>query len=139
MNHRVATDIFFVLHSYDLNGILMECTKNRDDAEMERVFEKYHARVEEVSIKPRMNLLDNECLEAIVSFFARVEVDYQLVPPGCHQANDAGRSPQRGKHHIISSIMTTDPLYHVTEWDKLVKQGEWSLNMLRPSCVSPKI
>ena len=29
----------FVLYTYDLNGILMECMKNRGDAEVERVLE----------------------------------------------------------------------------------------------------
>ena len=74
----------FVLYTYDLNEIMMKCMKNRGDSEMEGVFEKCYARLEKVGIKPTMNLLDNECLAAIVSFFARVETDYQLAPPGCH-------------------------------------------------------
>ena len=51
---------------------------------MERVFEKCYAGLEKVGIKPKMSILDNECLAAIVSFFARDEIDYQLAPLGCH-------------------------------------------------------
>ena len=43
----------------------MECTKNRGDAEMERIFSKCHARLEKVGFKPTINVLDSECSVAI--------------------------------------------------------------------------
>ena len=98
-----------------------------------------NARLGKAGIKPTMDVLDSECLAAIVLFFARAETDYQLAPPGCHRANDADRAIQTGKHHLISGIITTDPSYHTTESDSLVRQGEWSLNMLHPSRVNLQI
>ena len=72
----------FLLYTYGLNRILIECMKNRGDSEMEGVLETCYARLEEVGIKPAMNVLDSECSAAIMSFYARAATDDQLVPLG---------------------------------------------------------
>ena len=136
-NQPVVTWIF-VLYSYNLNRIMMECMQNWGDAEIKWVFEKYYARLEKVGVKSTINIMDDECSAEIMSFVTRTKTDHQLAPPWCHRENDVERVIQIGKYHIISGMMTTDSSYPIKDWDRLKKQDGHSLNMLHPSFVNPK-
>ena len=60
-----------VLYSYDINAIMIECMKNRCEAEMERVFATVHSKLEKRGIKPKINIMDNEASVSIEQWLAR--------------------------------------------------------------------
>ena len=64
-------------------------------------------------------------------------VDYQLTPAGMHRRNAAEKAVQVFKNHFISGLCTTDPVFPLNLWDKLVPQAEITLNLLRPSRINP--
>jgi len=43
----------FVLYSYDINVIMMECMKNRDEAEIERVFTTVYSKFKKEASSPK--------------------------------------------------------------------------------------
>ena len=64
---------------------------------------------------------------------------YQLATPHMHRANVAERAIQTAKNHFKSILAGVDDSFPLNEWDILLPQAEMTLNMLRPSNVSPNV
>ena len=75
----------------------------------------------------------------MTSAFTRNNIKYQLVPPEVHRRNAAERAIQTWKHHFIAGLSTLDPTFPISEWDRLIQQGEITLNLLRNSRVNPNL
>ncbi|KAL7550663.1 hypothetical protein ACHAWF_013882 [Thalassiosira exigua] len=129
----------FFLYTYDGNVVLMETMKSRADNEMKRVYEKSYARLDKRGIKPQFNIMDNEASNMICEWMEKENIAYQKVPPDNHRANIAERCIETGKHHFISILAGTDDAFPINQWDRLITQAEWTLNMLRPCRINPKI
>jgi hypothetical protein len=66
-------------------------------------------------------------------------MEYQLVPPHVHWANAAERAIRTFKNHFIAGLSSTDKLFPLNLWDQLLPQAEITLNLLRTSCINPKL
>ena len=64
-------------YSYDGNAIMMEAMKNREDGEMKRVYEKTYKRRKAMSIKPTINVMDNEASNAVTTWLTNNNIQYQ--------------------------------------------------------------
>ena len=64
---------------------------------------------------------------------------FQLVPPHVHRQNAAERAIRTFKNHFLAILATADPQLPASEWDRLLPQSELTLNLLRPSRVSPRL
>ena len=62
-----------------------------------------------------------------------------LPPPGIHRTNAAERAIRTFKNHFIAGLSSVHPGFPMSEWDRLLFQGELTLNLLRASRVNPKI
>ena len=51
----------------------------------------------------------------------------------------AERAIRTFKNHLKSSLAMLDPYYPVTEWDRIVRQAELTLNLLRSSICNPRL
>ena len=63
----------------------------------------------------------------------------QLVGPYNHRSNAAERAIQTFKNHTITGLCTCDKDFPSVLWCKVIKQAQDTLNMLRTSCVHPKL
>ena len=66
-------------------------------------------------------------------------IDFQLTPVGLHRRNKAERAIQTFKNHFMAGLCSVDPDFPLHLWDKLLPQAEITLNLLRPSCINPKL
>ncbi len=66
-------------------------------------------------------------------------INFQLVPPDVHRRNAAERAICTWKNHFIAGLCSTDPTFPMAEWDRLVRQGELTLNLLRNSRVNTRL
>ena len=89
--------------------------------------------------KPFYQRLDNETSVALESFFKAEKISIQYCPPGQHRANNAERSIQTFKNHLISTLATTDPTFPLKLWDRLLPQVELCVNHLLPYKPNPTI
>ena len=90
--------------------------------------------------KPKFNILDNIASKAIVKFLKdERKIDIQLVEPNNHRANAAERAIQTFKNHQIAGICTFDSNFPLALWNKTIRQGQDTLNMLRTARTHPKI
>ncbi|KAL7524278.1 hypothetical protein ACHAWF_000888 [Thalassiosira exigua] len=81
----------------------------------------------------------NEASNMICEWMEKNNIAYHKVPPDNHRANIAERCIETGKHHIISILAGTDDAFPINQWDRLITQAEWTLNMLRPCRLNPKL
>ena len=56
-----------------------------------------------------------------------------------HRRNSEERDIINFKDHFIVGICATDPDFPMKNWDRLLKKLEITLNLLRPSILSPRL
>ena len=128
-----------VLYDYDSNAILVEPMKNRSDAEMLRAYAIINNILIRRGLRPRLQRLDNEASKALKQYLQDTDVEFQLVPPHIHQRNAAERAIRTFKNHFIAGLCSTDPNFPMHLWDRLVKQAEQTLNLMRTSRINPQL
>ena len=67
---------------------------------------------------------------------ARRGITIEYVPPGQHRANISERAIQTVKNIILSALATSNPLFPLEEWDRLLPHLEIIINIMRPSNVN---
>jgi hypothetical protein len=128
-----------VLCEIDGNQILAEPMQNRSEGSLILTRQKLMNRLKQSGIYPKMQYVDNEASAAFKQSIKDDKMDYQLITPHMHRANIAEKAIQTFKNHFKSILSGVDDSFPVQLWDRLIPQAEMTLNMLRPSNVSPKI
>ena len=89
-------------------------------------------------VAPKLWILDNETSGELKTAFKQAEVTFQLAPPHQHRTNPAERAIQTWKNHFKAGLATVDPDFPLGEWDRLIAQGNLTLNLLRGARANPK-
>jgi hypothetical protein len=128
-----------VVYDYDTNNVLTELMKSRGDQEMVRAYNKLIQELVDHGLKPRLQLLDNECSSALRSLLNQHEIQFQLAPPHMHRRNAAERAIQMFKNHFIAGLCSVDPNFPLCVWDRILPQATITLNLLRQSRINPMV
>ena len=128
-----------VLFAHDINAILAEPMKNRSQEEIIRVTTKMYEYLTNRGFKSHVQILDNECPEALKKYFRNNDVAYQLVPHHLHRNNAAEWAIATFKDHLIVGLSSVDPSFPMHLWCRLIPQATTTLNLLRPSAINLKI
>ena len=126
-----------VLTESDSDVILVEPMKNRTSGEVIRAYQALIDRLHAANIVPKHHILDNECSEEFKTTINSNNMTYQLVPPHDHRRNRAEKAIQIFKGHFVAILCGADKEFPLTLWDLLLPQAEATLNMLRPSRMTP--
>ena len=84
-------------------------------------------------------MLDNKISTDLINVFESRKITYQLLPPENHRRNAAERAIQTWKNYFIADLSSVDPTFPMTEWDRLVQQGELTLNLPQNARVNPNL
>ena len=68
-----------------------------------------------------------------------VNEKFQLVPPHIHHRNSAERAIQTIKEDFIAVLSSTHKEFPLHIWCRLLPQASLTLNLLRQSCMDPKL
>lgn len=136
---RRGNKYIMVLYDYDSNGILAEPLKNRTDSEMIRGYQALHDELVARGLKPQLQKLDNEASKRLKQFIKDQDMDFQLVPAHMHRRNAAKRAIRTFKNHFIAGLCSTDKLFPMNLWDRLLPQALITLNLLRASRLNPRL
>ena len=120
----------FILYDYTTNAILVEPIKDTTEKTMIDTFTTMIEKLTKKGFKPVLNIIDNVATKAIKNFLEANKIDMQLVEPHNHRVNAAERAIQTFKNHFIAGLCTTDEKFPAQLWNKLIEQGQDSLNML---------
>ena len=112
-----------VLYYHDSNEIIPEPIKSRSEAELIRAYSVLHAKITNRGLRPKFQMLDNECTAGLKDYMRCEGITYQLVSPHLHQTKSAERAIQTFKDHLISGITSCDPDFPLHLLDRLLAQA----------------
>jgi hypothetical protein len=128
-----------VCYIYDCNYVKIIPMKSRSASEWVKAYDSVHQALTVKDFKPKLQTLDNEASAALKNFFTASDIIYQLVPPHCHWHNAAKRAIRTFKEHFVAGLSSVDPSFPMHLWDRLLPQGEITLNLLRTSRLHPQL
>ena len=134
-----GNNYFLVIYDYDSNAILVELLKNRQAETIVTAWKKAVKILERQGIQPKLFILDNEISADLKSAMELSQYIYQLVPPDNHRKNAAERAIQTWKNHFIAGIASLPGDFPMSEWDRLVLQGQITLLLLRSARTNPNL
>ena len=127
------------MYDWTTNAILATPIK---DAKAETIVECFRTNIEYLAkrgFKPVYNVIDNVATKAIKTYMENENMKVQFVEPHNHRVNAAERAIQTFKNHTIAGLCVCDRDFPSVVWDKLIRQSQDSLNMLRTSRVHPQL
>ena len=150
-DHRLYTDLtglfpvylitgsnyIMILYLYDINGIIAEPLKNRTSQELSKAYNKWINIFQMKGILHSTHWLDNEAPSEIININKNYNITHQLTPPHMHRINAAERAIRTWKSHFITGLASTNSMFPLTLWDKLIDQDNITLNLLRKSRIHP--
>jgi hypothetical protein len=128
-----------IVYSYNSNAILTEPLSSRTENELPQAYTVIHTKLTEHGLKPTLQRLDNEAPGKVKQFMASNGVSYQLVPPHIHRRNLAERAIGTWKDHFIAGLSSLNPQSPMHLWCHLIDQATTTLNLMRPSCINPRL
>ena len=84
-------------------------------------------------------ILDNKCSQDLQKAIQKQNLNFQLVPPHVHRQNAAERAIRTFNRHFLSTLAMCNTNYPISKWDRLLRQSELTLNLLRTSRCNPHL
>jgi hypothetical protein len=128
-----------VLIDVNSDAILVEPMKNRTSGEMIRAYQTLIDHLHTAGSIPKLHVLDKECSQDFRDTIRLNGMTFQLVPPHDYWRNLAEKAIQTFKDHFIAILCGTDKSFSLTLWDRLLPQAKHTLNLIRPSRMTPTI
>ena len=100
-----------VLFTKNINAILVEPMKHHSQQETIHMTTKIHEYLTDRDFKPQVQILDNECPDALNKYFCKNNVKFQLVPPHLYHSNLKERAIATFKDHLIAGLASLDPSF----------------------------
>ena len=129
----------FVLYDYGSNAILTDPFKNHTTQELMRAHTRMIQYLIDRGLKTSAYCIDNECPEALQSFFRANSVNFQLCPPNDHRTNQAKKAIDTWKFHFLAGLSGLDPNFPMHLWCLLLPQATQTLNLLQLSLINPRL
>ena len=112
---------------------------NKESTSLVEAWRSCHKRLTNNGHKVQLHILDNEISAEFMDALTKEQIEFQTVAPGMHRANAAERAIRVVKNHLLSGLALCHKDYPIREWDRLLTQGELTVNLLRNSRVNPSL
>ena len=90
-----------------------------------------HERLHIGGVEPELWVLDNQTSNLLKKAMETNGTTYQLWPPHIHRTNLAEIVEQTFKNRLKAGLDSFDPDFPMSEWDHLVEESEFILNLFR--------
>ena len=128
-----------VLYDHVSNAIVADPLTSRSERKLIRATCVLHSYFSNRGLTPQYQMLDTECPGGLKQFLRNSSVKFQVVPLHLHRTNATECAIQTYKDHLVAGLSICDPNFPLRLWDRLVPNATLTLNLLRPSCLNPKI
>ncbi len=128
-----------ILTKIDSDAILIKPMKNRIAGKVICAYRTLIDQLRTAGIVPKLHILENKCFQDFNDTINLNKMTFQLVPLHNHQQNLAKKAIQTFKDHYIAILCGADKSFPLNLWDRLLPQADHTLNMLRPSRMTPTI
>ena len=95
------------MYVYDCNKILFDPTKNRSDKVIIHAFSELTTDLKTSGFNQIFHVIDNKASTALKNTMTTMDINYQLVPPGNHGANNKERYIQTQKDFAVYMCTST--------------------------------
>ena len=126
-------------YNYDTNTILVEALKNRQASSIVSTWKLTNKKFHDDGVQLNTYILDNECSADLKSAFLKEIIGFQRVSPSCHRDNTAERAILTFKSNFKDGLASLGPDFTIREWDYLLPQAEFTLNLLQSARLNPKL
>ena len=82
--------------------------------------------------------MKNEASKDLKDALMEADIEYQFVPSHNYMTNLYERAIQTFKWYFKAGLVSLDLDFTIREWDRIVEQGELTLNLLRVVKSNPK-
>ena len=113
--------------------------KNRKANTIIAAWKDQNTRFKEAGVEPNTYVMDNQTSKDLKDRLQNADIQYQLVPPHIHQTNLSERVIQTFKTHFKAGLTSLESDFPLSEWYRIIEQGEFALNILRTSRSNPKL
>jgi hypothetical protein len=120
----------YIMISQYKSYIHAELLPSRTEASLGAAFMRTHQFFRDHGHQILFQVLDNECAESLLRFFAQQRVTVDRVPPNQKRANKAERAIQTFRNHFLTILVGTHPNFPINQWHHLLPQTESTLNMM---------
>jgi hypothetical protein len=121
------------MYDYSTNYINAIPIKSRKSNELVSAFKICYDELKQKGFTARVLRLDNEISAELIKAIEEEHLDYQIVLPGDHRLNHAGRAVQTFKSKFISFREGADPSFPKNCWDLFIAQTVLAMNLMRPA------
>ena len=128
-----------VAYHYGSNTIHAEPLKTRSGLNLTASYQKLNSLLNNRGLILHLNTLENECPNVLKIFMKEVNGKIQLVPPHIHQRNSAERAISTLKDYFIAGLSSTHKDLPLHLWCQIIPRTILTLNLLRESCMKPKL
>ena len=123
-----------VVVEIDSNAIPVKPINNCKYEELTQAYRAIMLRLQRAVMIPRKHILDNDVSESLKTIIQdEYKIQLELVPPGTHLRNAAEVAIRNFKAHLLSILAVTAPYFPPSLWDRLLRQAEITINLLRQS------
>ena len=126
-----GNEYLFTMYDYDSNAILQVPIKNRQGKVIAEAFTACYDKLTKHGHVVKLFVMDNECSTDLQREILKIGGNYELVPPYMHRRNAAEVAIKTAKNHLLAGLATCEPDFPISEWDRLLRQCELTLNLLR--------
>ena len=116
----------YILVVYNQNsnlneGITLKTTNAKEITEKWKILNE---KITKNTISMKFWIVDkNEASKYLKEALKIDDQTYQLIPPHIHRINAAERAIRTYKSHLIAGLATCDSNFPITEWDRMIEQG----------------
>ena len=83
--------------------------------------------------------MNNESSKDLKDALRDADIKYQLVPPHNHITSFSEKAIQTSKGSFMTALVSLNPVFPISEWIRIVEQGELALNIIRATRSNPKL
>ena len=128
-----------VAYHYNGNLVMGKALKNRKADTITATWQATQNKFSKAGVAPNTWVMDNKTSQEFNAALLKNDVTYQIVPPHTNRRNLAERAIQTFKNHFKAGLVSIDPNFPLSERDRLIKQANIKLNLLRSAKSNPKL
>ena len=128
-----------VAYHYNASIVMAIFLKNRQADTITTAWQTIQDTFSKAGVAPKIQMMHNEISAQFNVALTKNKAAYQLVPLDTHRRNLVERTIQSFKNHFKSGLASVDPNFLLSVQDRLIKQANITLNLLRSERSNPKL
>ena len=136
-----GNEYVLVAYHYNSNCIIARALKIRKSVTITIIntWKDVHTRYTQAVVAPNTYIMTNEISTKFIAVLIENGTEYQIFLSHTHRRNLTEWDIQNFNTNFKAVLASVDPNFPLSEWDRLIKQANITLNLLRSARSNPNI